>query len=66
MANKQIVPYLLIAPAVVFLAAFFLLPLAQTIALSFDAGGRLRARQLRHAWPATSISRSRCATPSCW
>jgi len=32
-------PYLLIAPAVVFLAAFFLLPLAQTIALSFDAGG---------------------------
>ena len=27
-----------IAPAVVFLAAFFLLPLAQTIALSFEPG----------------------------
>ena len=37
----QRLPYLLIAPAVVFLAAFFLLPLAQTIALSFDAGGKL-------------------------
>jgi multiple sugar transport system permease protein len=38
MAHKQIIPYLLIAPAVLFLAAFFLLPLAQTIALSFDGG----------------------------
>jgi multiple sugar transport system permease protein len=38
MANKQIVPYLLIAPAVLFLATFFLLPLVQTIALSFDGG----------------------------
>lgn len=37
----QRLPYLLIAPAVIFLAAFFLLPLAQTIALSFDAGGRV-------------------------
>ena len=36
----QRLPYLLIAPAVVFLAAFFLLPLAQTIALSFEAGGK--------------------------
>jgi multiple sugar transport system permease protein len=35
----QRLPYLLIAPAVLFLAAFFLLPLAQTIALSFQAGG---------------------------
>jgi multiple sugar transport system permease protein len=34
-------PYLLIAPAVLFLAAFFLLPLAQTIALSFQGGGGL-------------------------
>jgi multiple sugar transport system permease protein len=34
----QRLPYLLIAPAVLFLAAFFLLPLAQTIALSFQAG----------------------------
>ncbi len=38
MAHKQILPYLLIAPAVLFLAAFFLLPLVQTIALSFDGG----------------------------
>jgi multiple sugar transport system permease protein len=37
----QRLPYLLIAPAVVFLAAFFLLPLGQTIALSFEAGGKL-------------------------
>jgi multiple sugar transport system permease protein len=39
--NARLLPYLLIAPAVVFLAAFFLLPLAQTIALSFEAGGGL-------------------------
>jgi multiple sugar transport system permease protein len=38
--SGQRLPYLLIAPAVVFLAAFFLLPLAQTIALSFEAGGK--------------------------
>jgi multiple sugar transport system permease protein len=31
-------PYALVAPAVLFLAAFFLLPLAQTIWLSFDGG----------------------------
>lgn len=31
-------PYALIAPATVFLAALFLAPLAQTIALSFDGG----------------------------
>jgi multiple sugar transport system permease protein len=37
----QRLPYLLIAPAVIFLASFFLLPLAQTIALSFEAGGRV-------------------------
>jgi multiple sugar transport system permease protein len=34
--SGQRLPYLLIAPAVIFLAAFFLLPLAQTIALSFQ------------------------------
>lgn len=39
--SGQRLPYLLIAPAVIFLAAFFLLPLAQTIALSFEAGGKL-------------------------
>ena len=31
-------PYALIAPATLFLAALFLVPLAQTIALSFDGG----------------------------
>ena len=36
--NARLLPYALIAPAVVFLAAFFLLPLAQTIALSVEAG----------------------------
>jgi multiple sugar transport system permease protein len=36
--SGQRLPYLLIAPAVVFLAAFFLLPLVQTIALSFESG----------------------------
>ena len=36
--SGQRLPYLLIAPAVIFLAAFFLLPLAQTIALSFQSG----------------------------
>lgn len=38
MNTPRFLPYLLIAPAVVFLAAFFLLPLAQTIALSFELG----------------------------
>ena len=61
----QRLPYLLIAPAVVFLAAFFLLPLAQTIALSFEARRRRSASTTTRAWSATSTSRSRCATPSC-
>jgi multiple sugar transport system permease protein len=39
MSTPRLLPYLLIAPAAVFLAALFLLPLAQTIALSFEAGG---------------------------
>ena len=38
MNAPRLLPYALIAPAVVFLAAFFLLPLAQTIALSVEAG----------------------------
>jgi len=38
MNTPRLLPYVLIAPAVVFLAAFFLLPLAQTIALSFQSG----------------------------
>jgi multiple sugar transport system permease protein len=38
MNAPRLLPYALIAPAVVFLAAFFLLPLAQTIALSFQSG----------------------------
>jgi multiple sugar transport system permease protein len=36
--NARLLPYLLIAPAVIFLAAFFLLPLGQTIASSFESG----------------------------
>ena len=39
MNAPRLLPYALIAPAVVFLAAFFLLPLAQTIVLSFQGGG---------------------------
>lgn len=38
MARNPWVPYLLIAPSIVFLAAFFLVPLGQTILLSFDGG----------------------------
>ncbi len=37
--NQRILPYLLVAPAVVFLGAFFIVPLVQTIVLSFDGGG---------------------------
>jgi multiple sugar transport system permease protein len=37
MNAPRFLPYLLIAPAVIFLAAFFLLPLAQTIASSFES-----------------------------
>jgi multiple sugar transport system permease protein len=36
--DRRWLPYALIAPATLFLAAFFLVPLAQTIALSFDGG----------------------------
>jgi multiple sugar transport system permease protein len=39
MNAPRLLPYLLIAPAVIFLAAFFLVPLAQTIASSFETGG---------------------------
>jgi multiple sugar transport system permease protein len=38
MTNTRWLPYALIAPAVLFLAVFFLVPLVQTIVLSFDAG----------------------------
>ncbi|MGL4974115.1 MAG: carbohydrate ABC transporter permease [Bosea sp. (in: a-proteobacteria)] len=42
MTNRtSLVPYLLIAPAILFLSAFFLLPLAQTIWLAFAAPGGL-------------------------
>ena len=48
--SGQRLPYLLIAPAVIFLATFFLLPLVQTIALSFTGssgfGGENYARML--------------------
>ena len=36
--DRRWLPYALIAPATLFLAAFFLVPLAQTIALSFEGG----------------------------
>jgi multiple sugar transport system permease protein len=39
MSTPRLLPYLLIAPAVLFLAAFFLLPLTQTVASSFYSGG---------------------------
>lgn len=38
MLQPRWLPYLLIAPSVAFLAAFFLVPLGQTILLSFDGG----------------------------
>ncbi|GAU85662.1 carbohydrate ABC transporter permease [Bosea sp. BIWAKO-01] len=38
MLQPRWLPYLLIAPSVAFLAAFFLIPLGQTILLSFDGG----------------------------
>ena len=38
MPTSRWLPYLLIAPASVFLAAFFAVPLVQTIVLSFDGG----------------------------
>ncbi|SED92266.1 carbohydrate ABC transporter membrane protein 1, CUT1 family [Rhizobiales bacterium GAS191] len=37
--RAELLPYLLIAPAICFLAIFFLVPFAQTIALSFTTGG---------------------------
>ena len=36
MQQSRLLPYLLIAPSMVFLAVFFLVPLVQTIALSFQ------------------------------
>ncbi len=38
-AQSRALPYLLLAPSLVFLAVIFLLPLVQTIALSFNEGG---------------------------
>jgi multiple sugar transport system permease protein len=38
MPTSRWLPYLLIAPASVFLAVFFAVPLVQTIVLSFDGG----------------------------
>jgi multiple sugar transport system permease protein len=37
--RRALLPYLLVAPSVAFLAALFLFPLVQTIALAFHAGG---------------------------
>ena len=38
-ARGDVLPYLLIAPAILFLTLLFLVPLVQTIALSFTTGG---------------------------
>src|SRR6516164_5086173 len=38
-ARDDVLPYLLIAPAILFLALLFLVPLVQTIALSFTTSG---------------------------
>ena len=37
--NARVIPYLLIAPSLVFLAILFFVPLVQTVALAFQAGG---------------------------
>ncbi len=39
MTQSRLLPYLLIAPSLIFLGVFFLMPLVQTILLSFDVGG---------------------------
>ncbi|MBI1775800.1 MAG: sugar ABC transporter permease [Proteobacteria bacterium] len=41
MTQSRALPYLLIAPSMIFLGIFFVVPLVQTILLSFDAGGGL-------------------------
>jgi multiple sugar transport system permease protein len=40
MRRARLLPYLLVAPSMVFLAALFLFPLVQTISLAFHADGR--------------------------
>jgi multiple sugar transport system permease protein len=37
--NARVIPYLLIAPSLAFLAILFFVPLVQTVALAFQAGG---------------------------
>lgn len=46
--QSQALPYLLLAPSLLFLAAIFLLPLVQTIALSFSEGGAASLGNYRH------------------
>ncbi len=47
MLGAHALPYLLIAPSLLFLAAFFVVPLAQTIALSVTEGGELSLASYR-------------------
>jgi multiple sugar transport system permease protein len=47
MRRAGVLPYLLIAPAVLFLAVLFLLPLVQTVALAFHADGGWSAGNFR-------------------
>ena len=39
MRRSVLTPYLLIAPATIFLAVLFVVPLLQTVALAFHTGG---------------------------
>ncbi len=59
---ERLMPYLLIAPALIFLAAFFLVPLAEALLVSFRSSGGPGASRTMPAPPPTSISARRCAT----
>ncbi len=45
--------HMLIAPAILFLALFFLVPLIQTFALSLTTDGARGPSAIMHAWRAT-------------
>ncbi len=53
--RERLIPYLLIAPSLVFLAAFFLIPLAEALLVSFRAGAATGSATTS-AWPPTSTS----------
>ncbi len=72
----RLLPYLLVAPSVLFLAVIFFVPLVQTVALAFTGGGGFGfanfARMAGDSISATpSSTRSRwwswwCRCSSCW